>query len=121
MNFPRCDATAVALTLCKSVCENFFKACNYPTSMWRCGPAEYYGGDAPEPSTNLNLEGVPIYMRSQFPGQPFTANSYAPDGVTEYPVCTPGLAGGAPRGASVHALAVAGVVGAVLAALRWQR
>jgi hypothetical protein len=28
LNFPRCDNEKKSLVMCRSVCENFFKACN---------------------------------------------------------------------------------------------
>lgn len=35
MNFPRCNGAEESLSLCLSVCENFFQACAYPKYMWR--------------------------------------------------------------------------------------
>lgn len=30
LNFPRCDVSGQSMMLCRSVCENFFRACKYP-------------------------------------------------------------------------------------------
>ena len=47
-NFPRCDEEDRSLILCRSVCENYFMACNYPQDMWRCGPSKWNGATGPE-------------------------------------------------------------------------
>ena len=44
LNFPRCywdDRTdeMKSVPFCRSACKNFFKACNYDKSLWRCGRA----------------------------------------------------------------------------------
>ena len=33
MNFPRCDDEGKSLMMCRSACENFFKACEYPPEL----------------------------------------------------------------------------------------
>lgn len=113
MNFPRCDATGASLLMCQSVCENFFTACNFPKSMWRCGPLKYNGLSAPETSASIDQNGIPIYKTSFWPGLPFGDNAVAG--------CTPGIPGGAASaGLSAAALgaAVAVGVGLLLAAPR---
>jgi hypothetical protein len=112
MNFPRCDAAGNSLILCRSVCQNFFKACNYPKDMWRCGSFAYYGGDGPEPASNIDNNGAPIFARAMFPGQPFRDNQ------GELPVCTPALADGVARGELARGVALAAAVLAALAAAR---
>jgi len=113
MNFPRCDAAGTSLNLCKSACENFFKACDYPRDLWRCGSFELFGGDAPEVSKVFDATtGAPLFLRAWFPGSPFTANAMGPAG--PLPVCTPGTASAAPPRAAAAAAAV--VAAAVLAA-----
>jgi hypothetical protein len=106
MNFPRCDATGTSLMLCQSVCENFYKACNYPKDFWRCYNYAYYGGQEAEPSTLISTSGEPIFLRSMLPGLPFTPNMAALDG-SPAEVCTPALASGAEASAAVAAGAVA--------------
>lgn len=71
INFPRCyyDAKAneyKSTRLCTSACKNFFKACNYHKSLWRCGKSEYFNGKSPE-----NIRDYGRYTRDFFPGQPF--------------------------------------------------
>jgi len=92
MNFPRCDEAENSLIMCRSSCENFFKACDYPKDLWRCGPFEYFGGDAPEvvSASQYNAKtGAPIYTRAWWPGSPFR------DGIADAAVCTPGTVSGA--------------------------
>lgn len=110
MNFPRCDEAENALNLCTSVCENFFKACDYPKDYWRCGLPEYNGYDAPEVAKNVDAtNGQPLYVLSWWPGLPFRKN----DGVR--PICTPGSANGAQAAAPAWA-AIAVFVTAMIAA-----
>ena len=74
MNFPRCNDAGESLLLCRSVCENFFRACGYPKVMWRCYNPEYYGGKAPEGTTGDQLfdsSGKAIFLRALLPGLPF--------------------------------------------------
>lgn len=113
LNFPRCDGSGSSLLMCRSACENFFKACNYPKAMWRCGNPAYFGGEAPEPADVIDENGVPVYFRAPFPGLPFTANQIEGDGYTELPVCTPAIPGGA-AAARLSELAIAAVVGAAV-------
>ena len=111
LNFPRCDAAQNSLLMCDSACKSFFRACRYPyssnanESMWRCGPAAYYGSDEGETYLTLDTKGLPIFHRAPFPGLPFASN--APD------ACTPGVPGGAAGAAlsgAVAALAVAALL-----------
>ncbi len=112
LNFPRCDDSYGSLQLCRSVCTNFFKACDYPPAMFRCGSVEFFGGDAPETSLLLNAtNGGPLYFRAPWPGAPFTDNKGA------LPVCTPGLASAA-RAPAVAAAALAALAAAVVFAAR---
>lgn len=94
INFPRCDEVDASLILCRSVCENFFDACEYDSDMWRCGDPAFYGGAEPEVDDILDEEGLPIYWRTQFPGQPFR-DYLADDEDNPIPVCTPSLKGAA--------------------------
>lgn len=96
-NFPRCDlTTGQTLPMCKSACENFFTACGYETTLWRCGRSKFFNGYAPEPQQGQDVNGTPIYFRDYFPGQPFRQNkfdkSYLP-----VAVCTPSIFGAAPQ------------------------
>lgn len=50
MNFPRCDAEGRSLLLCRSVCENYMKACQLSQDLWRCGDPQYVNGRKPETS-----------------------------------------------------------------------
>lgn len=50
MNFPRCDAEGRSLLLCRSVCENYMKACQLSKDLWRCGDPKYVNGREPETS-----------------------------------------------------------------------
>lgn len=50
MNFPRCDAEGRSLLLCRSVCENYMKACQLSKDLWRCGDPQYVNGREPETS-----------------------------------------------------------------------
>ena len=43
-NFPRCNSEGMSLIMCRSVCENFYKACKYAEDLHRCGPSEYHNG-----------------------------------------------------------------------------
>lgn len=45
LNFPRCDDSDNSLGMCRSVCENFMRACKVPTDMWRCYEPRYFGGE----------------------------------------------------------------------------
>jgi hypothetical protein len=115
LNFPRCDEAQNSLLLCRSACENFFKACGYPKSpgnmtlgMWRCGPAMYSGGYSAEVAEKFDTQGQPVYERGPFPGLPFADN--APG------ACTPGVEGGAgSAGLSALALALAAALALALA------
>jgi hypothetical protein len=117
LNFPRCDSSGASLLMCRSACENFFKACNFPspqvetgTSLWRCGPAKYLGGEGVEAMFAVTGDGLPVYQRAWWPGLPFADNE--PGG------CTPGVPGGAAASApSAAALALAAAV-ALLALAR---
>jgi hypothetical protein len=71
LNFPRCDEFEDSLPLCTSVCENFFRVCNYEEDLWRCSAD----------SRNGNF----------FPGEPFQANEYEAKNPKE--VCTPSVKG----------------------------
>lgn len=50
LNFPRCDAEGRSLLLCRSVCENYMKACQLPSDLWRCGDPAFVNGREPETS-----------------------------------------------------------------------
>ena len=91
LNFPRCywdDRTdeMKSVPLCRSACKNFFKACNYDKSLWRCGRSEWMNGNEPE-----DFAAYGRYMRDFFPGQPFR-NSYKSRGYRNiHGRCTPGV------------------------------
>ncbi|GLD92449.1 hypothetical protein PINS_up000982 [Pythium insidiosum] len=51
LNFPRCDAEGRSLLLCRSVCENYMKACQMSSDLWRCGDPKYVNGRSPEISS----------------------------------------------------------------------
>lgn len=91
LNFPRCywdDRTdeMKSVPLCRSACKNFFKACNYDKSLWRCGRSEWMNGNVPE-----DFFAYDRYMRDFFPGQPFR-NSYKSRGYRNiHGRCTPGV------------------------------
>lgn len=107
LNFPRCDDSGASLAMCRSACENFFKACRYPLDMWRCYEPRYYGGAAAEGTQNdaiLDHAGNPVYTRALLPGLPFVANGYD-DAGAPLVLCTPSLKNGAPRAAAVGAAA----------------
>ena len=46
--FPRCDDGGASLLVCTSACENYFRACKYPTDMYRCYNPVFYGGQYEE-------------------------------------------------------------------------
>jgi hypothetical protein len=97
--------------MCRSACDNFFKICNFPKEMNRCGPAKYLGGSDVEPMFEVDAEGLPVYQRDWWPGLPFADNQ--PDG------CTPGIPGGAAATApGALALALAAAAATALLALR---
>jgi hypothetical protein len=111
MNFPRCDAQGRSLLMCRSVCENFFTACQQPRDLWRCGEPKYVNGYEAEISTTwivsitcidglLNFPHViiiltqnkeQVYYRAPFPGSPFRDNAFDPDTKKPIVVCTPSL------------------------------
>ena len=111
INFPRCywdDTTneMKSVALCRTACKNFFKACNYDKSLWRCGRTEFFNGNFAE-----RLEDYGRYMRDFFPGQPFR-NSFKDRGYRNiHGRCTPGLpdaaAATSPKRAAALALAAA--------------
>ncbi|GAB9472995.1 hypothetical protein Gpo141_00010159 [Globisporangium polare] len=90
MNFPRCDAEGRSLLLCRSVCENYMKACQLSQDLWRCGDPQYVNGRKPETSVTW-INNSLVYYRAPFPGSPFRDN--AVDANTNKPivVCTPSL------------------------------
>ena len=108
INFPRCDAEGKSLLMCRSVCENYFRACGYDKDMWRCGEYRLFGAEEAEsPIQNKSTGKYDIYFNGQFPGQPFRDIEWeeAPDherGRVPLPVCTPSIDGGAMRGCTVN-------------------
>ncbi len=93
MNFPRCDDTGQSLILCRSVCENFFRACKYESFLNRCYNPEFYGSTYPEPETITDELGLPIYMRAHLPGQPFRDILIDEESEEMKIVCTPSIPG----------------------------
>ena len=115
--FPRCDGARRSLPLCRSVCENFFKACSYPRSMWRCGDPRNFGGEAPEGTAGDQLydtHGNAIFKRAPIAGLPFASN--LDDGGVPIAVCTPSLHNSAER-VGVALAALAALAAAAAAAL----
>ncbi|GBG23797.1 Glyoxysomal processing protease, glyoxysomal [Hondaea fermentalgiana] len=101
-NFPRCDEEDKSLMMCRSVCENYFKACGYAEEMWRCESSALLNGIGLEDpllfkeGLELDVEGydengTQYFLRSFFPGQPFRANQFEEDEETPIVVCTPSL------------------------------
>lgn len=93
MNFPRCNDAGDSLMLCRSVCENFFRACKYESFLNRCYNPEYYGAVDPEPETITDELGLPIYMRAHLPGQPFRDILIDEESENMLIVCTPSVPG----------------------------
>lgn len=95
-NFPRCDETEESLLMCRSTCENMMIACRIDKDLWRCGDSEYMNGYEPEAPSYIN--GLPIYLRDYYPGQPFANNEFTDArkrAQKPLPVCTPSLDGSA--------------------------
>jgi len=105
LNFPRCDEEGRSLVLCMSVCENYFRSCRYPEEMWRCYEPSFYGGKSPEEDVDVDEDGLPIYWRAPFPGQPYRENEFDESGGA-VAVCTPSLLNGG-EGAAAHAAVLA--------------
>lgn len=79
MNFPRCDGAGNSLLLCRSVCENFFRACKYPKVFWRCYEPAYHGGEYPEGTQGDQLydkDNQAEFRRAPFPGLPFRGEEH---------------------------------------------
>ncbi|OQR81781.1 hypothetical protein THRCLA_12401, partial [Thraustotheca clavata] len=91
LNFPRCDDAGVSLVMCRSVCENYFKACMQHKDLWRCGDPEFVNGYSPEISTYANNLGELQYYRYPYPGSPFRTNQFSSDGTQALAVCTPSI------------------------------
>lgn len=88
----------------------------YPEDMWRCYDPRFYGGKAPEEDRDVDQDGLPIYWRAPFPGQPFRDNAFD-ENREPVTVCTPSLRNAAPSTTSViGALLVA--VSVIVAILR---
>lgn len=96
MNFPRCDSEGQSLLMCRSVCENFFIACQHPEALKRCGEPKYVNGYEAEVSTTIIDEQL-AYLRYPFPGSPFRDNKFLPDTTIPIVVCTPSIENAAPR------------------------
>ena len=94
MNFPRCDEEDNSLLLCRSVCENYFRACNYHEELWRCGPEEFVNGYVAENEDYRNpLTDEQQYVRAPFPGSPFEDYKEDEADPDEMPLitCTPSI------------------------------
>lgn len=76
MNFPRCDDTGGSLAICRTVCQNYFRACKIIEDLQRCDNPEYYGAKYQEADDVLDNAGVSIYSRYFFPGMPFVDIKY---------------------------------------------
>jgi hypothetical protein len=45
VNFPRCHIDRdLTMPTCRSVCENYFKACRHEHNLWRCGKTKFFNG-----------------------------------------------------------------------------
>ncbi|KAF1324721.1 hypothetical protein FI667_g9531, partial [Globisporangium splendens] len=93
MNFPRCDAEGRSLLLCRSVCENYMKACQLSKDLWRCGDPKYVNGREAETSVTW-INNALVYYRAPFPGSPFKDNAVDSDTDKPLVVCTPSLENG---------------------------
>jgi len=94
-NFPRCNAEGNSLMLCRSVCENYMKACGYDYDMQRCYAERFHNSRTPEgDDIDIDKDGYPDYLRAFFPGHPFRDNKINED-ETESLVCTPAHGDGA--------------------------
>lgn len=105
MNFPRCDETGGSLAICRSVCQNYFRACKIIEDLQRCDNPEFYGAKYQEADDVLDNAGVSIYSRYFLPGMPFVDIKYEKkpqliEGTLGQPltplltVCTPSIPGG---------------------------
>ena len=112
INFPRCDAEGKSLIMCRSVCENYFRACGYNEDMWRCGDYALLGAkEAEVPVQNKTTGQYDVYYNGMFPGLPYRDIEWeeAPDherGRVPLPVCTPSIDGGAVHSSSLNFFAV---------------
>jgi hypothetical protein len=113
LNFPRCDEEGRSLILCRSVCENYFRSCRYADDLWRCYEPSFYGGRVPEEDLDVDADGLPIYWRAQFPGQPFRDNQFD---INNDPVavCTPSLLNGAQLPAVTRLAAASTLIAAIV-------
>ena len=112
LNFPRCDDEKNSLIMCRSVCENYMRACKIPQWLHRCGDAKYvydssgearfWGsasgkGSAEKPKQNPETLEFDMYYRAPMPGAPFRDyqedENYKGEGVRVIPRCTPSVKG----------------------------
>ena len=96
LNFPRCDDEKNSLIMCRSVCENYMRACQIPQWLHRCGEAKYMYDSTPEkPNQNPNTLKFDMYYRAPFPGAPFRdyEEDDSVDPVRVIPRCTPSVKG----------------------------
>lgn len=75
--------------LCRSVCENYAKACKLSKDLKRCGPTEYQNGYNAEKAEYTDVKGYTKFYRDFYPGQPFRDGKF--DGRKPLPVCTPSI------------------------------
>ena len=72
LNFPRCDSENKSLVLCRSVCENYVRACHISDDLNRCGPNKYMGAEEAEvPELNEETKEMTQFIRGIYPGWPF--------------------------------------------------
>ena len=101
LNFPRCDAEKNSLIMCRSVCENYMRACQIPSYLHRCGdPVYVYDSGPEEPKQDDTTLEFDVFYRAPFPGAPFRdyREDDSTDPVTVIPTCTPSVKGDATRG-----------------------
>jgi hypothetical protein len=118
LNFPRCDAEKNSLIMCRSVCENYMRACQIPSYLHRCGDALYMYDSGPEfPKQDPNTLEFDIFFRAPFPGSPFRdyEEDASTDPVTVIPTCTPSVKGASDNRHSVGGAAMTIVVAVVVA------
>ena len=90
--------------MCRSACENLFRACGYDSEFARCGDSQFFGAAGPqEGGLNPETGAYDRYTRGIFPGQPFRDNEFIEgtgglidDGEPAL-VCTPSIKNGASR------------------------
>ena len=66
---------SLGIVISQAAIVDMEKACRVPAAMSRCGDAAFFGAAAPEGARGdqlFNAAGNALFLRAQFPGQPFT-------------------------------------------------